>query len=239
MVRYHGFTLSRTHQELHREYGLLSRHQSTVPLERVQAVRIEESLLRRPLGLVALKIETAGSGPNQRANRDSAFVPIARRRAVGPLLREVFPDARLEAVTLTSVSPLARRRTFLRIAVPTLVAAVAAGLLVGPRWFALALLLAPAWLYAGAEYRARGWARPGRYVLIRKGVFTRVSWVIPERKIQTLHTRQTPFQRRLDLASLLVDTAGTRAAQVADLTTSTARTLLSGLARDAEQAPVG
>jgi putative membrane protein len=238
IIRYHGFTLSRTESEIRREYGLLSRHQSAVPLERVQAVRIEESLLRRPLGLVALKIETAGSGPAQRQadRRDDAFVPIARRKEVGPLLREVFPDARFEDVSLTSVSPLARRRTFLRLAVPVVLGAAAAGLLAGPPWFALALLLLPAWLYAVADFRARGWARPGRYALVRGGVFTRVSWVVPERKIQTLHLRETPFQRRLDLATLLVDTAGSRAAQVADLEETTARPLLAALARDAESA---
>ncbi len=236
IVRYHGFTLTRTETELRREYGLLGRHQSTVPLERVQAIRIEQSLLRRPLGLVTLKIETAGSGPAQRqaTNPGRAFVPIARRREVGPLLREVFPDARLEGVGLAPVSPLARRRTFLRLALPCLLAAVAAGLLAGPRWFGLGLLLLPAWLYAVADYRARGWARPGDYTLVRAGVFTRVSLLVPERKIQTLHLKTTPFQRRLALATLLVDTAGGRAAQVADLEAGRARPLIDDLARDAE-----
>ena len=64
----------------------------------------------------------------------------------------------------------------------------------------------------------------------------RVSWVVPERKVQTLHLKETPFQRRLGLATLLVDTAGTRAAPVADLEAPTARRLLAGLARDAERA---
>ena len=76
VLRYHGFTLTRAGDDIRREYGLLSRHHSTVPLERVQAVRIEETLLRRPLGLVALKVETAGAGPGQRGGSESeAFVP--------------------------------------------------------------------------------------------------------------------------------------------------------------------
>ncbi|MFP4622930.1 MAG: PH domain-containing protein, partial [Gemmatimonadota bacterium] len=241
VIRYHGFTLTRAGDELKREYGLFSRHHSTVPLERVQAVRIEESLLRRLLGLAALKIETAGGAVQQqgqaRGGEAEAFVPIARRRDVGPLLREVFPDARLEGVAMHSVSPIARRRSFLRLAVPVAVAAVLLGLLVGPRWYALLLLWLPSWLYARADYRARAWARPPSYVLVRGGVFTRVSWVVPERKIQTLHVGESPFQRRLDLATLMVDTAaGARAARVADLERGTARPLLLSLARDAEAA---
>ncbi|HSH46631.1 MAG TPA: PH domain-containing protein, partial [Longimicrobiales bacterium] len=89
MVRFYGFTLSRSGDDLRKEYGLFSRHRSTIPLARVQAVRIEETLLRRPLGLAALKIETAGAGPQrkeQQGGRSEAFVPLARHRDVGRLL---------------------------------------------------------------------------------------------------------------------------------------------------------
>lgn len=239
VVRYHGFTLTRVGDDVRREFGLFSRHHSTVPLERVQAVRIEQTLLRRPFGLVALKVETAGAGPQQRRGEggSEAFVPIARKREVGTLLREVFPDARFEGVELQPVSPRSRRRTFSRLAAPVALAALVCTVVLGPRWLALLALLAPAWLYARADYRARAWARPPGYALVRGGVFTRVSWVVPESKIQTLHLRDTPFQRRLDLRTLLVDTAaGGRVARVVDLERSTADSLLHALTRDAEAA---
>ena len=61
--------------------------------------------------------------------------------------------------------------------------------------------------------------------------------VIPERKIQTLHLRETPFQRRWDIATLMIDTAGgSRAARAVDLHRGTAQRLLLSLARDAEEA---
>lgn len=240
IVRYHGFTLTRVGDDVRREYGLLSRHHSTVPLERVQAVRIEESILRRPFGLVALKVETAGAGPKQRkrgGGESEAFVPIARKHDVGPLLREVFPDARFEDVKMHSVSPVAIRRTFLRLAAPVSLASVATVILLGTGWLALLALLAPAWLYARADYRARAWARPPGFTLVRGGVMTRTSWVVPEEKVQTLHLSDTPFQRRLGLRTLLVDTAaGGRVARVPDLERSTAEALLHDLALDAEAA---
>lgn len=239
IVRYYDFTLTRVGDDIRREYGLFSRHHSTVPLERVQAVRIEETLLRRPFGLVALKIETAGA-PRQRqqgAGESEAFVPIARKSAVGPLLREVFPDARFEGVELRGVSHLCIRRTFLRLAVPILAATVIAAAIRGTGWIALLALLLPAWLYARADFRARAWSRPEGYALMRGGVFTRVNWVVPETKIQTLHLRETLFQRRLHLGTLLVDTAaGGRVARVADLDRGVADGLLNDLTRDAEAA---
>src|SRR5690606_31801181 len=65
LATYHGFTLEQTSSELRKRYGLLSRRDAVIPLERVQAVRIEESWIRRPLRLAALKVETAGGAPHE------------------------------------------------------------------------------------------------------------------------------------------------------------------------------
>jgi putative membrane protein len=242
VVHFHGFTLTRVDDDLRREYGLLSRHQTTVPIQRVQALRIEETLPRRALGLVALKIETAGASPQERrriGGGAEAYVPLARRRDVGPLLRAVFQDARFDGVQLTAVAPPSRRREFVRLAL--LVAAAATGaLLYGtPRPYLLLALLVPAWFLAGARFRARGWARAAGYAFARSGVLTRTTWIVPERKVQTLHLTETPFQRRWGLATLIIDTAaGGRMARIIDLYRSTAVPLLADLARDAETARI-
>ena len=235
ILRYHGFTLTRVGTDLRREYGLISRHHATVPLERVQAVRIEETWLRRIFGLAAVKIETAGAAPGQGRQEQGggaeAFVPIARRREVASLLPHVFEDARFSGLELHSVAPVSRRRSFLRLAAPITVAAIALTLFLGRSWLPALLLLVPAWWYARAEYRARAWARPEGFAVARSGVFTRLTWVVPERKVQTVHLRETPFQRRWELATLLVDTAaGGRVARVVDLPRSVATELLRGLA---------
>ncbi|HUG39691.1 MAG TPA: PH domain-containing protein [Longimicrobiales bacterium] len=242
IVRFHGFTLTRVGADLRREYGLLSRHRSTVPLERVQAVRIEESLLRRPLGLSALKIETAGAAPGRNdrpGGRAEAFVPLARRRDVGRLLRAVFEDARLDGVTLNPVAPVSRRRGFRRLAVPIVFGAGVLALWLDRNAIALLLLLGPAWVYARAQYRARAWARAGGYALARGGVFTRVTWVVPDRKIQTLHFRESPFQRRRGIGTVLIDTAaGGRVARIVDVRRETGLGLLLELARRPESEAV-
>ncbi|HUE76807.1 MAG TPA: PH domain-containing protein [Longimicrobiales bacterium] len=240
VVRFHGFTLTRVGDDLRREYGLLSRHRSTVPLERVQAVRIEETLLRRPLGLAALKIETAGAGPqrgDRPGGRAEAFVPLARRRDVGNLLAEVFEDARFDGVSFNPVAPVSRRRTLTRLAIPIVLATAALTAWVDREALALLVLLVPAWLYARAQYRARAWARSPGYALARGGVFTRATWVIPERKIQTLHLRESLFQRRWSLGTVMIDTAaGGRVARVTDVYRETGIGLVTGLAVDAEAA---
>ncbi|HEX2206468.1 MAG TPA: PH domain-containing protein [Longimicrobium sp.] len=256
VVRFHGFTLSVDGGEMRKRYGLLTVHEASVPLGRVQAIRVEETFLRRWLGLASLMIETAGGTPGQ-AGGAEAFVPIARTRDVGRLVRGIFGDAQVDGVELQRVHPKAERRLRRRYLVNFLVFVwtpfwvtrwfdVQPGGMMAP--YVAALLPLP-FLIARWQYRNRGWALPPGYVMARSGVVNRVTWIVPDRKLQTLHVRETFFQRRLGLATVVVDTAaGGRQAAVVDLASSTARRLLEELAvraraasrrRDPEAAGVG
>jgi putative membrane protein len=238
VVRFHGFTLTRDGQDLRAEHGLLSRHHLTVPLARVQAVRVEETLPRRWLHRVALKIDTAGAGSQAgrgAGGRAQVQVPIAHRRQVAVLLEHALRDPGFAGVALHPVDPASRRRELVRLSAA--VVALTLGLAAygaGRAWAAL-LLLAPAALLAHARYRARGWTRDAGHVVARDGVLTRTTWVVPEAKVQTLHITQTPFQRRWRLATLLVDTAAGRTARVVDLHRTTAAELVAELGHPAPQ----
>lgn len=235
VVRYHGFTLSVDDGEMRKHYGLLTVHEASVPLERVQAIRVEESLIRRLFGLASLSIETAGGSPGHRGGAE-AFVPIARRGEVAGLVRGIFGDADADT-PLRPVHPAARRRLAYRYLGALLVLCIPFAV---ARWFALepAAMMAP-WLVlllplpllaAGWAYRSRGWALPPGYVMARSGVLTRTTWIIPDRKLQTLHLRDTPFQRRHGVATVIVDTAaGGRQAAITDLGLPAARRLLEEL----------
>ncbi|HEU4451956.1 MAG TPA: PH domain-containing protein [Longimicrobium sp.] len=245
VARYHGFTLRRVDGELRKRYGLLTLHEASVPLERVQAIRVEESILRRPLGLASLMIETAGAAPGQGGERSGgaeAFVPLARRDEVAGLVRGIFGDFDLDATPLRQVHPRARPRAARRWAVilflPALVLAATAVLAEAylPLLFLLPVLPLP-WLLARREYAVRGYAVAGGYVVARAGLLGRVTWIVPEHKLQTLHLHQSPMQRRHGLASLVVDTAaGGRQAAIADLGADHARELLDALASGVREA---
>jgi putative membrane protein len=239
VVRYHGFTLSRAGGELRKRYGLLTVHEASVPLERVQAVRIEESLLRRSLGLASLRIETAGAAPGQAGGSGGAeaFVPIAHRGEVARLVRGVFDDFDFDRVALRPVAPKSRRRAMRRYAlvlgVPALLFAAAAVRAGEPGWLVALLPVLPLpTLLARWEYLNRGYALVSGYVVARAGVLNRVTWIVPDAKLQTVHLTESFFQRRHGLASVVVDTAagGRAPAVVVDLSAERARALLDELA---------
>lgn len=239
VMSYHGFTLERAGSELRKQYGSLSRREASVPLERVQAIRVEESLLRRPLGLAALKIETAGAAPGERQRGGAeAFLPLARSQDVSRLTAAVFEDLDYGALHFRPVHPRARYRAFVRYSVPLLVLAAALVLFVSPAGAWLLALVPFAYVAAHLHYRHQGYALVPGYVVARAGFLNRITWVVPERKVQTLHMHEALFQRRHGLATLVVDTAAGEA-RVIDLGRDEAWALLAQLAGKARPGLMG
>jgi putative membrane protein len=137
------------------------------------------------------------------------LLPLVRRAEVEQLLPVCFPDLAGESAEWRQVSRLAIRRATLKVAVLSLLGVVAWWFR-APGWWALAPLLAIPLSYAInlQSYRHLGYALSERYLRLRRGWLGRTTHIVPVAKVQAVELRQTPFDRRLGLASLYVDTAG-------------------------------
>jgi putative membrane protein len=218
VVTDYGFTLARVGGDLVVRRGLLERREAVLPLSRLQVVRIEESLLRRLLGLASIRIQSAGrtGGSDQTASR--LAIPVLRRTEVNRLLGELLPGA-APVLRLLAPPPAARRRAVARslLRAVVLVAAVAVPLtlLTSPGAAALSsaavlvvAVLALAVVAGRASYRSLGHAAGNGFLYARVGVAIRVTTVVPVAKAQSGSVRSSPFQRRSGLATLHVDVAG-------------------------------
>jgi putative membrane protein len=218
VVTDYGFTLARVGDDLVVRRGLLERREAVLPLARLQVVRIEESLLRRLLGLASIRLQSAGrtGGSDRTASR--LAVPVLQRTEVNRLLGELLPGA-APVPRLAAPPPAARRRavtrSLLRTSLVVAVVALALGRLASPGAAALvsAAVLVVAVLtlavVAGlAAYRSLGHAAGRGFLYARVGVAIRVTTVVPVAKAQSGSVRSSPFQRRSGLATLQVDIAG-------------------------------
>ena len=219
IVTDYGFTLARAGNDLVVRRGLLERREAVLPLARLQVVRIEESLLRRALGLASIRIQSAGraGGSDQTAGR--LAIPVLQRAQVNRVLEELLPGA-APVPRLLLPPPAARRRAMTRsVVVATLVMAAIALLL----WRLSALdvvavpvafgvvavpVLALAVTLGLAAYRHLGHATREGFLYARVGVAIRVTTAVPVAKAQSGSVRSSPFQRRAGLATLHVDIAG-------------------------------
>jgi putative membrane protein len=212
VVMFYGFTLSRKGEDLHRTYGLLTRRSSSLPRRRIQVLKVEESLLRRLLRLATLRADTAGSpaghGREGAGGRD-VLLPVVPRAEVPALLPSFFPDLETGPVEWQRVSRRAIRRGTLKGAVAFLaVGCFSFGL--QNDWRALWpwLFIPLVYLANLMSFRHLGYWLGEKYFRTRRGWLRRATHIVPIRNAQAILLRQTPFDRRLGVVTLTVDTAG-------------------------------
>ncbi len=212
VVLFYGFTFSRRGEELHRAYGLLTHRASSLPRRRIQVLEIEESFLRRLFHLATLRADTVGTRSREDGEKNKGrgvLLPIIPRDEVSSILPVFFPDLDSDPAEWQRVSRLAIRRGTLKGAsVCTLVAAGATFYYQNPIWLWLLALLPAVYLINLLRYHNLGYALGDRYFRTRRGWLGRSTHIVPIRKAQAIEVRQTFFDRRLGLASLIVDTAG-------------------------------
>lgn len=235
VLAYAGFTLSRDGDFLYIRRGLLERREATIPLARIQAVRISEGLLRQPFGLAMLRVESAGYGED--AGVSTTLFPLLPRRQAQALLEAVAPEFAVEPA-LTPLPRRARRRYAFRAAVPVLfiVAVSAAPIYLASRSVALAslplLLVIPGVLHGLLRHRAAGYALVADRLVVRSRLLSRTTSIAPRKRLQSRGSVRSPFQRRLRLATFEARVAsggGGSDLRVVDLDHDSARALLQDL----------
>jgi putative membrane protein len=235
VLAYTGFTLSRDGDFLYIRRGLLERREATIPLARIQAVRIMEGVLRQPFGLASLRVESAGYG--QDAGVSTTLFPLLPRKEVHGLLLEAAPEFAV-APPLNALPRRALRRYVFRSTLPFLVLIFAAALLSTlvfdlAAWvFAALLLLLPAALFGWLRYRDAGWALEEDRLVVRSRFLGRTTAIAPRRRLQSRATLRSPFQRRVRLATFEAQVAsggGGAELRVTDLGADAADALIENL----------
>ena len=214
ILRFAGYTLDRSGEDLQVRCGLLTQVSATVPRPRIQFISIHRGLGQRMLGLASIRIETAGGTKNAEDATASVgrrwFVPVVPEQHVQRLMNElrVGLNWNEENVSWKPLAPKAKTRLLRFEILLALVATAAIAFAAGPWYAFLGLLLIPMGIWhALKRARAMRYARDEQTVMFRSGVFTRKCSVTFIDKIQALAVKQSPFDRRWKMASLCVDTA--------------------------------
>lgn len=193
-------------------HGLLDRRRRSVPLARMQALSVRESLLRRPFGLAEVRFESAGRGAD--AADSGVLLPLVRASEAPALLAAIAPAIAPPAALPEFSRPPARARSRFIVAairpvvVLVLLGVAAAAVVPGVAWWwGLALLVGVplAVVHGELAWRDSGWALDGDRLLLRNGGLERRLTAAPRRRLQRRGTVQTPLARRAALATFRAD----------------------------------
>ena len=126
VLAYASFTLSREGDFLYIKRGLLERREATIPLSRIQAIRVTEGVLRQPFGLAAVRVESAGYGED--AGVSTMLFPLLPHDEVQEFLAAATPEFAVNPA-LQKLPRRALRRYVFRAVVGYLILALVAAVL--------------------------------------------------------------------------------------------------------------
>jgi putative membrane protein len=227
IVAFAGFEAERDRQVLRIRRGLLARRAQSVPLARIDGIVIVEGLLRGPLGLATLRIETAAYGGERAAGR--TLLPLVRRRDAEAIIARLVPSLAIEPGALERPPRRALRRFVLE---PAIVGALVGGGVALA--FPAAWPAAPALALAGAvdgvrDYRAAGVRIAGEIVVVRETRVARRTLLARRQRLQEHELARTPLQERARLADLSITVGSGGSGRARHLEAATAEAAFAAL----------
>lgn len=211
LLQYSGFRLEEHGRRLTLERGLFTRMRTSTPRRRIQSWALREGMLHRLFKRRTLEVSTAvldnGSHGQPRSLRDIA--PVALPERCDELIRKLAPRIHWPVAEWKPLHPATGWRLFVPRLLITGVIASLGWYKFGTLGAALVALWVPWAAYMSwQDARHAGYAIDDTLIAIRSGWWNR-KWRFAEiDKLQAIRIGQSPVERMLGMASLLLDTAG-------------------------------
>ncbi|WEK36704.1 MAG: PH domain-containing protein [Candidatus Pseudobacter hemicellulosilyticus] len=210
LLAYFNFELAETAQGYKIRSGLINSRQNLVPYTKIQYISWEGNWVRRMLGLYNLEFhQVTGSLDNNHQKR-KVTVPVTRPSFIDLLLQQYHPAVQPNADSEHRIAPeYPLRRALIVGVLPLLIALPITAIWYWQAGLLWTLLWIPyVWLNAIFFRRNfRLYLSPGA-LQVKRGVWGREYEVVQWYKIQQVVLKQSIFQRRKGLATLLLNTAG-------------------------------
>lgn len=203
-LRYANFTVVKRDDELFITRGLIEKKQTTIPLTRIQAIRIGENLIRQPLGYATVYIESAGGSLDKGEDFSTVLFPLIKKSAINDLLQHFVPDYQMQDIE-NYVPEKAKWRYMFRgmlifiIFVPAIVTLS----YVFSSWGYLAMLLLPIGAILGySRYKVAGWSIVNDQLTLQFRFISKITVLHHKKRIQSMDKKQSFLQRKKELGSV-------------------------------------
>lgn len=213
ILRYGNFQLRREGDSIHVHRGLLEKQQISIPIKRIQAIKVVEGLLRQPLGMVSVQVVSI-SNTDAKSQANIIF-PLLPRAELAELLDKVAPEFST-TLNLEKLPSRSRNRYLLINVIPVLIIAILCTIYLPWGYISWVLIFLAAGL-GNRQYLDAGYQVIDNKLLIRSRILSRVTMIIPRHRIQSLHVSQNPLQLRSDLSNLWIEVASANLATTVKL----------------------
>ncbi|WP_438313279.1 PH domain-containing protein [Sporosarcina sp. FA9] len=198
-LSYYNFSVTIEKEDLVITRGLIEKKRATVPLNRVQSVRIIENPFRQLFGYASVVIDNAGGGLGEGA-KINLFPLVKKTEIYGPL-KEVFPDLIIEKPT--NKLPARGKRYYYRIDFLWMVPVIGALTYFFFPFGLLSLLLIPVIVLFGLwQHRSAAYDVSGNQLTMQFRGFSLQTTYLLKKRIQSMEMKQNYFHKKKSVATL-------------------------------------
>lgn len=201
MFKYADFTLKKVDEDLIITRGLLEKRQTTIPLKRIQAIRISENLIRQPLKFATVMIESAGGSGANAETSTVTILPVIKKERIRGMLEPYISDYLLTDDFVPAPKRAVRRYVFrgLLFVIPPIIVLI----IIFKLWGLLSLVILPfSILWSYLKYKDAGWRMEHHQLNLRYRTIVKHSIFMRKNKIQSLSSQQSFLQRKKDLSTI-------------------------------------
>ncbi|WP_071458898.1 PH domain-containing protein [Bacillus massilinigeriensis] len=234
LVKYANYKVKKVGEDLVITRGLLEKRQFTIPLNRIQAVRIVENPLRQIFGLASASVHSAGGSAGNVESWKVLVLPVIKKDKI-PALLEPYLEGYQLAPALKGLPRQSLRRYIFRgwiMAAPLVILA----LVFFKEWGLLSFLLfaisAPwSWL----SFKDAGFCLEDDSLTLRARGFSRQTVMMKKKKVQSLTLVESPFQKKKELSTITAAVksgAGASGGKVMDMDKDDAQSVYHWFSRE-------
>lgn len=200
IVANYQFSLQRDEDHIYITRGLLEKKKVSVPLKRVQGIKVSQNPLRELFGYATVVVESAGGSVGDKDEKIRLF-PLVKTSRMLPILAELFPE--LEWTPELVKAPKRSIHFFYRLNVVWLFPGlVALGYFFYP-YGLLALFFVPIIVLSGIwQHRTVGYSLAEKQLTMQFRGLSKSRYYILKKRIQVVQVTQSYFQRRKGIASI-------------------------------------
>jgi len=214
IIRYYNYQLTLENNQatssnkmLKRSSGLLTNYEESLKLQKIQTMITQSNFIGRWLKIINITLGQVSSSQNTPNNRKSLFVIPARTdEETLALQKNVFVDAPNDIETQGISRRYVNKTLILKIILPALAICLPLYLTSDKWWFLVipfvfTLIMFPLVIKRWKAYR---FGMKDGYAKFERGLFGFRHMIFPLYKVQRAEVRQSPIQKRHDLATLKI-----------------------------------
>lgn len=205
-LKYGKFEISADDDRIYIHKGVLSESTFSITKDKVQAIQWQQSLLKRLLGMVEVKLLSAGSVGEEKFETNSLF-PFLPVKEANALVEKLLPAYQIS----DEMQKLPKKALWVRMIRPSYLWIITTACLLyfKIQWAYLSgVLLIVVMLIRVFDYRYSRYLINDRFIQVRSGFFVMETFITRRVKVQEIEVTHSWLQRKFGLASIQFSNRG-------------------------------